>query len=316
MNRPPATSTRPYWILIALLLPGLTSTGKACLWFHGTDLHGFRVEVEGTQPLFYLNDLLPKQTLKDWRESRQRFESRSPAAPDFKVRSDRAAFLIFTGEIAPAIEILEAIEKEHPGEYITAANLGTAYELSGDDEKARTWIRRCVELNPDSHHGTEWLHVLILDAKLAQRTDPRWLASHSVLGLNFGDGDLPVDPSGPALGSLRDVQEALEYQLHERLYFVKPPDPLVADLLFDLGNVLALTMTLEHAAAVYGKTLEYGPARAELVQRRLAAASAKSGAMLSRTQWVLLIGALALGAVLFYLRRRRRRSSGSSSSPS
>ena len=65
MNRPPATSTRPYWILIALLLPGLTSTGKACLWFHGTDLHGFRVEVEGNMKWLTLKE---EETIR-WEKS-------------------------------------------------------------------------------------------------------------------------------------------------------------------------------------------------------------------------------------------------------
>lgn len=32
----------------------------------------------------------------------------------------------------------------------------------------------------------------------------------------------------------------MKYQLHERLQFVKPPDLIVASLLFDLGNLIAL----------------------------------------------------------------------------
>lgn len=43
---------------------------------------------------------------------------------------------------------------------------------------------------------------------------------------------------------------ALEYQLHERIPLVPPPDPIVADLLFDLGNLSALAGLEERAAAV------------------------------------------------------------------
>jgi hypothetical protein len=63
-----------------------------------------------------------------------------PAEPaedaDFRVRSDYAARLVHRGESKKAAGILEAVERSYPGEYIVAANLGTAYELSGDLAKA------------------------------------------------------------------------------------------------------------------------------------------------------------------------------------
>ncbi len=51
---------------------------------------------------------------------------------------------------------------------------------------------------------------------------------------------------------------AIEYQLSERLQFVKPPDPAVASLLFDYAALEAATRTLESAWGVLQMALEYG----------------------------------------------------------
>ena len=45
-----------------------------------------------------------------------------------------------SGESRKAVDILKTVERTHPGEYIVASNLGTAYELSGDLAKAHQWI--------------------------------------------------------------------------------------------------------------------------------------------------------------------------------
>jgi hypothetical protein len=77
----------------------------------------------------------------------------------FRARSDYAAVLIHRGGA------LKAVEDEHPGEYIVAANLGTAYELSGDMAQAHRWIGEGIVRNPGAHEGTEWLHLRILEAE-------------------------------------------------------------------------------------------------------------------------------------------------------
>ena len=55
---------------------------EARLWFHGTDLQGFRVEVEGVNPHFYLELLATERTFESWKEARERFEERSGAWVD------------------------------------------------------------------------------------------------------------------------------------------------------------------------------------------------------------------------------------------
>ena len=170
---------------------------------------------------------------------------------------------------------LQPPERSRRSKYATAANLGTAYELQGNNRGALNWTREGIRRNHDAHSGTEWLHVRILEAKIALRTDPSWLKSHSVLALDFGTAPEPRMPrtfpkgnSGAALDA-EQGKKAIFYQLRERLEFTTRPDPSVADLLFDLGNLLVLTDVLESAAAVYSFALEFTPVNQQAVQKRL-----------------------------------------------
>ena len=58
--------------------------------------------------------------------------------------------------------------------------------------------------------------------------------------------------------SPREVGQAIEYQLQERLQFVKPPDPAVASLLFDYAAIEAATNILESAKGLLKMAVEYG----------------------------------------------------------
>ena len=79
--------------------------------------------------------------------------------------------------------VLEAAEAAESGDYAVASNLGTTYELLGDNVKALEWIKKGLERNPKAHGGTEWVHVKNLEAKNGSLADdPKWLESHTVLG--------------------------------------------------------------------------------------------------------------------------------------
>lgn len=135
----------------------------------------------------------------------------------FTERNDYAVALVYSGRHLEAIVILLGIERDFPGKYATASNLGTAYELSGNLDEALKWISEGIKRNPGSHAGTEWLHVAILETKKKLKNDPHWLVSHSVL-----DGHQ---------GRFRaDKEKALEYQLNEWLNFVRSNDPVMYDL--------------------------------------------------------------------------------------
>ncbi len=201
--------------------------------------------------------MLRHAMLKNHQPDGQKIEVKLRGATNFNDRSDYSVALMYLGRSGEAVDRLEQLEKEKPGEYFIAANLGTAYELSGKNKEALRWIREGIRRNPDSHQGTEWLHARILEAKIAQQSDPDYFKKHSVLELSppsigqqltFGDVKL----------STAELTGAIEYQLSERLQFVKPPDPSVASLLFDYAAIEAATRTLESAKGVLQMSLEYG----------------------------------------------------------
>lgn len=178
-------------------------------------------------------------------------------ATNFDDRCDYAVAKMYLGQYNEAVELLRQLETEKPGEYAVAANLGTAYELSGDNESALKWIREGMQRNQNSHRGTEWLHAKILETKISIAKEPDYLTRHTILDLDakmIGDHITVSDQSY----TLDKVAEALRYQLEERMQFVKPTEPVVAALLFDYAAVEAATRTLESAEKLLNLAAEYG----------------------------------------------------------
>jgi tetratricopeptide (TPR) repeat protein len=169
--------------------------------------------------------------------------------------SDLGSMLVYTGNYLKAEQIFLEIEQKSPGRYQTAANLGTVYELLGQNHSALYWIKKAVEINPDSHNGSEWIHVKILEAKIKAHGDEKYLWTHGILSLDFGNDKIPVNKTNIDLYNLRSQ---LYDQLNERMYFIHPKDPIVAQLLFDLGNVCALTWDATSALEIYQTAKKYG----------------------------------------------------------
>jgi tetratricopeptide (TPR) repeat protein len=287
----------------------------ACLNQYGKkNVHGEPVPPGGESPNSYIS------RLQGHYEHDTLVAGPAPTEPaataDYKARSDYAVALVHRGESKKAVAILEAVEKEHPGEYIVAANLGTAYELSGDLERAKDWIGEGIRRNPKSHDGSEWLHLKILDARQALAKDPESAKLHGVLDLDFGDAAAPRKPTvwPQDSGEAEGVIKALTYQLSERLAFVPPPDLLIAGMIADLADLLALYRSVDHAIPVYELAIQYKPARADLIASRLSSSMqvhAQEKALfeqigrsefLERTLLAVAFGASAIG-IFFWIRK-------------
>lgn len=207
----------------------------------------------------------------------QALEAAVQKEPSLANRNDHAVALIRAGKHTIAIGLLEQLEKEFPGEYQVAANLGTAYELAGNNPKALQWIRTGVERNPHSHEGSEWVHVKILEAKIHEQKTPGWLKTRSVVGVSFGTQPLPASPKTLPAGNdgnpvtIAFLQESIAYQLKERSFFVDAPDPIMGDLFFDYGQAAALTQGVNLSVDVLKVAQAYGAPREALLAKRLSA---------------------------------------------
>jgi tetratricopeptide (TPR) repeat protein len=309
----------------------------ACLNEYATSIDGTG-KVINLMPTPAYHNLAVREPDGGWEKRRKELEADSSFAIDPKKRNDYAVALVHLGRNAEAISVFEGLEKQTPGDYIIAANLGTAYELAGKNELALQWIREGIRRNPASHEGTEWLHVRILQAKLALAKDSSWLQTHSILdggpGLT-GDETVPtaarivmddIDGKHDSGG----ITESIWYQLRERVQFVKPKDPIVAELLLELASLTALSETVEKALPLLKLAGDYGPARASLYTARkqhfeaLVRANPKSGKRTDegdRLNFIMLVCATVLvsGLALYvlyrllrfgYLRLRAKRLSG------
>jgi len=186
---------------------------------------------------------------------------------DFDYLSDKGLVLILLKRYKEAIDLYLDIERQAPGRYSTASNIGTAYELVGESEYALKWIRRAVEIDSTSHYNSEWIHVRILEAKIK---GDDYITSQHLLDTDFGEQGYPT--SSLTEEGLRRLLKAVYYQLNERVSFVEPTDKVVAELMFDLGNIAFLLKDYEDALSDYNLAFKYGYSgkllndRMELVQ--------------------------------------------------
>jgi tetratricopeptide (TPR) repeat protein len=172
---------------------------------------------------------------------------------DVAYLSDYGLVLSLQKKYNEAKEIYLKIEETEPNRYSTASNLGTVYELLGDNENALKWIKRAVEIDPTSHKNSEWLHVKILEAKI---NGEQSINSDFLLNTNFGTDPTPT--SSLSKNELLKLRDSLYYQLNERVSFIKPKDKIVAALMFDLANVAFLTNARQEALKIYATAKDYG----------------------------------------------------------
>lgn len=259
------------WVLpLFLFVPA----AHACINSVGTDHRGNRF-----MPSFYTGEaLLASLTSREGKahsiKNTGQIIASAQKKPDFHSLTELAINTIYHGRYDAAIRLLLALEKRYPGHHETAANLGTALELSGRDQLALRWIRIGIQRNAQEHYGTEWLHARILEAKLESARTPGYLDTHSVAGLHFDPALIPSIPKDMPNGNDGtptkpwQVNQALNYQLHERLQFVRASDPIVANLLLDWATLNLAGGSLESAEGLYDLAFKYGATRTPLVAAR------------------------------------------------
>jgi len=172
----------------------------------------------------------------------------------YQLFSDFALNELKIGDKSFAIALLEKLYAYFPKEYNIVANLGTGYELIGNDMKALELIRKAVAINPSSHEKSEWIHIKILEQKLS--TPPNY---PTIINLKITDFpswirddayQFPQDPEA--------LKKQIAYQLHERISFIKAPDPIIAQMILDFADIVAKHDGASKAGPFYDFALTYG----------------------------------------------------------
>ncbi|RZJ56254.1 MAG: hypothetical protein EOO44_00155 [Flavobacterium sp.] len=172
---------------------------------------------------------------------------------DLDYLSDKGYLLIVQGKYNEALNLYLNIEKIEPNRYSTASNLGTLYELMGENQKAYTWIKKSIEINPESHKGSEWLHLRILEAKIKNLKD---ISGQFLINTNFGISNEPRTKLSKE--EIDELTQSVYYQVNERMSFIEPKDKIISILLFELGNLAELKGENNSALATYKSARRYG----------------------------------------------------------
>lgn len=282
---------------LVILIVLLHSNLPACLWVKGTTINGWTHTVSGFGVARQLQQSMEISVSELYPKGNS---STGTEAPD-KAEFDSIEHII-AGDFDTAVTILKKLEADFPGRYSTAANLGTAYELIGDNVNALKWIDEGIHRNEDSHYGTEWLHALILKAKIESAKQPNHSLKNHLIEVPKSMNLNTIFSVDGVNRSISDVRSALIYQLHERMVFVKPTDPYVADLLYSLALIEAHLSTVETGLELLKLAERYGfPDTALLKEYER---SFQSIIMTARIKWygLWIVG----GGLLLYLCYRRK----------
>ena len=171
-------------------------------------------------------------------------------------------YYVYNHQYDEAEKQFRKVATQWPDEYVSAANLGTILEINGKDAEALKWIKQSLDIFPRAHHGSEWIHVKILEAKVNPELP---FQAEAVLGIDFGDQVMPqaaMDRKG-----LKLLQKQLFFQLNERVTFISGKDRYIATLMYALGNVTMNVAQYDKAYKIYRIAEAYGCAEPLLKER-------------------------------------------------
>ena len=162
----------------------------------------------------------------------------------FENENSIAVTLIKLGRLEEAEKILDKLYKEQPKDYSVVINLGTLYELQGKNQKALEYIKRAVSINPDSHGGSEWFHIKVLEFKLKNVPDNK-IPGTDILQIQS------------IKKSAEDIAGEIKYQLEERIPFTPAPNLMMAKILDEYAAFLADSVSLQGGYLMYDIAADY-----------------------------------------------------------
>jgi hypothetical protein len=146
-------------------------------------------------------------------------------------QADLGAVLIRLGDIPAAIKVLHGAQRAHPKHYAVNANLGTAWQLSGDLEQAARCLEMAVELAPGKRQSAEQMHLSLVRLRLRQARDS--LELDDLFGIRFVGESGQFEPGKLAAAERRKLtSEAVA--LTQQLVLWLPHD---TRLLWQLGEL-------------------------------------------------------------------------------
>jgi tetratricopeptide (TPR) repeat protein len=179
--------------------------------------------------------------------------------------ADLGAIYIRLGDPAKALEVLQPAQREHPQSFRLNANLGTAWQLSGDLDQAAAYLQQSAELAPGKYQKAEELHLKLVKLRARQPRDAQDL--DDLFGVRY------VGPGGKYAAGRLDEAERKKLPddapaLVQRLGLWLPAD---GRLLWQMGELAAANGDVTTAAAIMdGCVTEFGLRNQDLREHRQA----------------------------------------------
>ena len=250
--------------LLFILFPSLL---LSCMWIDGTTIDGEYTNDASTFEVKWMKKTISSHNTQTKLKNILEYSDTKERSKNEQEEFD-AIVLLLKGNYEQSIEKLLTLDKQLNNKYSIASNLGTAYELSGNNIKALKWITEGIKRDANSHYGTEWLHQLILKTKIKLQENPNWLKTNRIIPLpSKFDRKSNIIIENKTY-NINEIQKALNYQLRERVIFVKPKDIIVADLFYTLARISAQTSSVEKGLGYLKLSELYGFSQPELLKKR------------------------------------------------
>lgn len=177
--------------------------------------------------------------------------------------ADLGALYVRLGDATRAIEVLRTAQREHPNHFQIAANLGTAWQVSGDLTQAILHLEQAVRLAPGKWLQAEQFHVKLLRLRLQSKAGTELDELFGVRFVNDKDEYEPATLAGVQMKKLPVRAVAIVQQLALWL----PDDGRLLWQLAELANAFG---DVRNAAAMFdGCVIQFGLENKELRRHRL-----------------------------------------------
>lgn len=176
--------------------------------------------------------------------------------------ADLGALHLRLGQPAKALAVLRPAARQHPEHFRLAANLGTAWQLTGDAAQAAIALEEAVRLAPAKLRDVEKLHLRLVQRRPAERG--RAATLDDLFGVNYvGESGRP-EPGRVAAEETKKLP-ADAVALVQRLALSLPND---GRLLWQLGELANATGDVRTAANVLDGCVGEFALNGEEVRRR------------------------------------------------
>ncbi|MCS7046060.1 MAG: hypothetical protein NZO58_06865, partial [Gemmataceae bacterium] len=194
-------------------------------------------------------------------EEAARLQGKQSLSADEK--ADLGALYVRLGEVAKAVAVLRAAQREHPDHFFIAANLGTALQLQGNMSHAADALREAVRLAPDKWQAAEELHLKLV---LLRMRSPRTAAGlDDLFGVRYVN-DLGRFEPGTIAAAEKKKLPARAVALVQQLALWLPGD---GPLLWQLAELANAHGDVRNAAAMLeGCVVQFNMTDPELRRRR------------------------------------------------